>query len=209
MGRRRTVFAFEGISSGLAAFAPSPLAKGYIRRMPAAIDSSAFRDACSRFATGVSVVTSSGAAGPSGMTANAVASLSLDPPLMVVCFALTARTLQAVQHSGRFGVHFLSHDQEDVAARFASKLPEAEKFDGLDWEERDGVPALGGCLAGLACQVRELLPGGDHLVGVGEVTGLWRDEGEPLLFYRGSYWSLSEREDAPPEVDAALEGPGP
>src|SRR5687768_15643123 len=127
--------------------------------MAAAVDPSAFRDACSRFATGVSVVTSSGRDGPSGMTANAVTSLSLDPPLMVVCFALNARTLKAVRHSGRFGVHFLSHDQEDVAARFASKMPEADKFDRLEWAERDGVPALAGCLAGLVCEVRELLPG--------------------------------------------------
>jgi flavin reductase (DIM6/NTAB) family NADH-FMN oxidoreductase RutF len=175
--------------------------------MPAAVDPSAFRDACSRFATGVSVVTASGADGPSGMTANAVTSLSLEPPLMVVCFALTARTLRAVRHSGRFGVHFLSHEQEDVAARFASKMPEAQKFDGLEWEERDGVPAVNGCVAGLSCLVRELLPGGDHVIGVGEVTSLWRQEAEPLVFFRGSYWSLSEREDAPPEVDAALEGP--
>ena len=101
----------------------------------------------------------SGADGPSGMTANAVTSLSLEPPLMIVCFAHTARTLAAVQHSGRFGVHFLAHDQEDVAARFASKMPEPEKFEGLDWTERAGVPALDGCLAGLACELRELLPG--------------------------------------------------
>jgi 3-hydroxy-9,10-secoandrosta-1,3,5(10)-triene-9,17-dione monooxygenase reductase component len=175
--------------------------------MPAAVDPSAFRDACGRFATGVSVVTSSGAEGPSGMTANAVTSLSLEPPLMVVCFALSSRTLTAVRHSRRFGVHFLSHEQEEVAARFASKMPEAQKFDGLEWSERDGVPALGGCLAGLACELREVLPGGDHLIGVGEVTSLWRQDGEPLIFYRGSYWSLSEREDAPPEVDEALEGP--
>ena len=64
------------------------------------------------------------------MTANAVASLSLDPPLMIVCFALTSRTLAAVEHSRRFGVQFLAHDQEEIAARFASKLPEQEKFDG-------------------------------------------------------------------------------
>jgi len=69
------------------------------------------------------------------------------------------------------------------------------------------VPTLGGCLAGLACEVRELLPGGDHLIGVGEVTSLWRQDGEPLVFYRGAYWSLSRPEAAPPEVDAALEGP--
>jgi 3-hydroxy-9,10-secoandrosta-1,3,5(10)-triene-9,17-dione monooxygenase reductase component len=141
------------------------------------------------------------------MTANAVTSLSLDPPLMVVCFAQTARTLAAVRHSGVFGVHFLAHDQEDLAARFASKMPEAGKFKGLEWEQRGGVPALGGCLAWFACRVRDLLPGGDHLVGVGEVTSLWRREGEPLVFYRGAYWSLSGREQAPSEVDEALEGP--
>lgn len=171
------------------------------------VEASAFRDACSRFATGVCVVTSSGADGPSGMTANAVTSLSLDPPLMIVCFAHTARTLQAVQHSGRFGVHFLSQHQEDVAARFASKMPEAEKFEGLEWAEREGVPMVAGCLAWLACEVRQLVPGGDHLIGVGEVTGIRRAEGEPLVFHRGAYWSLSEREEAPPEVDEALEGP--
>jgi flavin reductase (DIM6/NTAB) family NADH-FMN oxidoreductase RutF len=175
--------------------------------MPSVVDESAFRDACGRFATGVCVITSSGAEGPSGMTANAVTSLSLEPPLMIVCFAQTARTLAAVQHSGRFGVHFLSHDQEDVAARFASKMPEAAKFEDLDWAARDGVPALGGCLAGMACAVRDLLPGGDHLVGVGEVTSLWTREGDPLVFYRGDYWAVSERQEAPPEVDRALEGP--
>ena len=175
--------------------------------MSPVLDPSAFRDASGRFATGVCVITSSGAEGPSGMTANAVTSLSLDPPLMIVCFAQTARTLAAVQHSGRFGVHYLSHDQADVAARFASKMPESAKFEDLEWSERDGVPALGGCLAGMACHVRELLPGGDHLVGVGEVTSLWTQEGDPLVFYRGEYWALSERQDAPPEVDEALEGP--
>lgn len=175
--------------------------------MPPPVDPAAFRDACSRFATGVCVVTARGPDGPSGMTANAVSSLSLVPPLMVVCFALTARTLVAVRHSGRFAVHFLAHDQEEVAARFASKMPEAEKFEDLEWEERDRVPALRGCLAGIACEVRDLLPGGDHVIGVGEVTSLWADAGEPLVFYRGGYWSLTDREVAPPEVDEALEGP--
>lgn len=175
--------------------------------MSPAVDASTFREACGRFATGVGVITSSGAEGPSGMTANAVTSLSLEPPLMIVCFARTARTLAAVQHSRRFGVHFLSHDQEDLAARFASKMPEPAKFDGIDWAVRDGVPTLGGCLAGMACAVRELVPGGDHLVGVGEVTSLWTRDGDPLVFYSGDYWALSERQDAPPEVDEALEGP--
>jgi flavin reductase (DIM6/NTAB) family NADH-FMN oxidoreductase RutF len=176
--------------------------------MPAAgIDSAFFRDVCSRFATGVCVVTSFGAETPSGMTANAVTSLSLEPPLMIVCFDRTARTLGAVEHSRRFGVHFLAHDQEEIAARFASKLPEPEKFETLDWSERSGIPAIGGCLAGLACELRELFAGGDHLIGVGEVVDLWTAPGEPLLFFRGDYWRLTGREPAPTEVDEALEGP--
>jgi flavin reductase (DIM6/NTAB) family NADH-FMN oxidoreductase RutF len=175
--------------------------------MPPGIDPASFRDACGRFATGVCVVTSFGPDSPSGMTANAVASLSLDPPLMVVCFDRGARTLRAVEHSRRFAVHFLAHDQEEAAARFASKLPELEKFDGIEWSDRGGVPALGGCLAGIVCELRELSPGGDHLVGIGEVVDLWTGEGEPLLFYRGDYWALAGREPAPPEVDEALEGP--
>ena len=89
----------------------------------APIDSRQFRDVCGRFVTGVSVVTSFGPEGPSGMTANAITSLSLEPPLMVVCFDRTARTLGAVEHSRRLAIQFLAHDQEEIAGRFASKLP--------------------------------------------------------------------------------------
>jgi flavin reductase (DIM6/NTAB) family NADH-FMN oxidoreductase RutF len=172
------------------------------------IDPAEFRDACGRFATGVCVVTALGPDGPSGMTANAVTSLSLEPPLMIVCFAHTARTLAAVERSRRFGVQFLSHDQEEVAARFASKAREEEKFDGLAWSKRSGVPSIDGCLAWLGCELRDMHAGGDHLIGVGEVVDLWEVAGDPLVFFRGDYWSLAGRTEAPPEVDRALEGPG-
>ena len=170
-----------------------------------AIDAAAFRDVFGRFVTGVCVVTSFGADGPSGMTANAVSSLSLDPPLMIVCFDRTSRTLAAVEHSRRFGVHFLARSQEEIAARFASKQPEQEKFAGVRWSERSGVPMIEGCVGGLACDLDRLLPGGDHLIGVGEVVDLWSSEGDPLVFFRGDYWTLSDREPAPPEVDRALD----
>ena len=173
----------------------------------APIDAREFREVCSRFVTGVSVVTSFGPEGPSGMTANAVTSLSLEPPLIIVCFDRAARTLAAVEHSRRLAIQFLAHDQEEVAGRFASKLPEADKFRGLDWSDRNGVPALGGTLAGLGCELRELVPGGDHLIAIAEVVDLWSAEGDPLVFFEGAYWTLGEREEAPPEVDEALEGP--
>jgi 3-hydroxy-9,10-secoandrosta-1,3,5(10)-triene-9,17-dione monooxygenase reductase component len=170
-----------------------------------AVDPAAFRDVCGRFATGVAVVTSFGAEGPSGLTANAVASLSLEPPLILVCFDLESRTLPAVRHSRRFAVQFLAHDQEELAARFASKLPEQEKFEGVAWNERSGVPALEGSLGGLACELRDLHPGGDHLIATGQPVDAWTEDGDPLVFYRSDYWALSNREPAPPEVDRALE----
>jgi len=176
-------------------------------RMPPPIDPRDFRDVCSRFVTGVCVVTSFGPDGPAGMTANAVTSLSLEPPLMIVCFDRTARTLAAVEHSRRLAIQFLAHDQATAASRFASKLPELEKFREVEWSDRSGVPALGGCLAGLGCEVRDLAPGGDHVIAVAQVVDLWSSEGDPLVFFRGDYWTLAEREPAPPEVDEALEGP--
>jgi 3-hydroxy-9,10-secoandrosta-1,3,5(10)-triene-9,17-dione monooxygenase reductase component len=126
---------------------------------------------------------------------------------VIVCIDRSARTLPAVESSGRFAVHFLARSQEETAARFASKQPEAEKFSGVKWSERSGVPVLDGCLAGLACEISELLPGGDHVIAVGKAIDLWRSDGEPLVFFRGDYWTLSAGEPAPPEVDAALEGP--
>ncbi len=150
-------------------------------------------------------MTGFGEDGPSGLTANAVASLSLEPPLILVCFDLESRTLPAVRHSGRFAVQFLAHDQEELAARFASKLPEREKFESVVWSERSGTPVLEGTLGGLACELRDLLPGGDHLIATGEPVEAWTKEGDPLVFHRGDYWKLTNREPAPPEVDEALE----
>jgi flavin reductase (DIM6/NTAB) family NADH-FMN oxidoreductase RutF len=174
--------------------------------VPGAVDPSSFRDALGRFVTGVCVVTSFGEEGPSGLTANAVSSLSLGPPLLLVCFDRSARTLAAVEHSRKFGVHFLARSQEEMAACFASKRPEPEKFEGIGWSERSGVPVIEGTLGGAVCELGDLVPGGDHVIGIGEVIDLWSSEGEPLVYYRGDYWSLSEREPAPPEVDEALEG---
>jgi flavin reductase (DIM6/NTAB) family NADH-FMN oxidoreductase RutF len=181
---------------------------GMISVVPsAAIDPIAFREVCGHFVTGVGIVTSFGEDGPAGLTANALVSLSLEPPLMIVCFDRTARTLGAVEHSRTFGIHFLSHDQEEIAALFASKRPEAEKFGAVTWSERSGVPVLAGCVAGMACVLEELASGGDHVIGIGRVVDLWKSPGDPLVFFQGDYWALTSREPAPPEVDEALEGP--
>src|SRR5436190_17620915 len=110
----------------------------------APVSSHALRSAMSRFPTGVTVITALGPAGPAGATANAVASLSLEPPLMLACLDLGSRTLVAVEHSRLFGVNVLRSDQADLARRFSTKDPHPEKWDGVAWEERSGTPKIEG-----------------------------------------------------------------
>ena len=152
-----------------------------------------FREVFGRFATGVAVITSAGSAGTGGMTANALCSLSLDPLLALVCFENRARTLPIVRESGRFAVNVLRSGQEDLAGVFASKMPEAEKLEGVQHRFECGVPIIEGSLAWAACELRELMPGGDHTIAIGEVLALGLGDGEPLLWYGGQYHGMAER----------------
>lgn len=121
------------------------------------------------------------------MTANALCSLSLEPLLALVCFENEARTLPIVRDSGRFAVNVLSSEQEDLAGVFASKLPEAEKLAAVDHRLEAGLPIIEGSIAWAACELRELIAGGDHTVAIGEVVALGLGEGAPLLWYGGRY----------------------
>ena len=150
-------------------------------------DPEQFREVFGRFATGVAVITSSGPTGAGGMTANAICSLSLNPLLALVCFENQARTLPIVRESGRFAVNILGADQSHLAGVFASKLPEAEKLDGVDHRIAHGVPIIEATLAWAVCELRELIAGGDHTIAIGQVLALGLGDGEPLLWYRGRY----------------------
>jgi flavin reductase (DIM6/NTAB) family NADH-FMN oxidoreductase RutF len=153
-------------------------------------DKRRFRDAIGHFATGVCIVTAFSENGPTGMTANAITSLSLDPLLMIVCFDRTARTREAALVHGRVGVNILSVQDEGYSKKFASKASEEEKFDGVSWQERAGVPILDGCVAWFAGEIGDLLPGGDHEIGILAVQEFEAVGGDPLLYYRGSYARL-------------------
>ena len=154
-------------------------------------DPDRYRKVMGHFASGVAVITAAGPDGAQGMTVNAIASLSLEPLLLLVCFDNTARTLPLVRETERFGVNVLRAGQEELARRFASKLPEDEKFATVAHGMEDGVPVIEGALAWLACDLHELLPGGDHTIGIGAVTAMHADEdGEPLVYYRGRYTGL-------------------
>jgi 3-hydroxy-9,10-secoandrosta-1,3,5(10)-triene-9,17-dione monooxygenase reductase component len=146
-----------------------------------------FRAVMGHFATGVTVVTAQAEHGPVGMTANAVCSLSLDPLLLLVCFDNGARTLRVVAEGDRFGVNVLAKGQERLARLFASKAPEDEKFAHVPHSVHDGVPVIEGVLAWVGCTLQELIPGGDHTIGIGAVTAAETGSGEPLIWYRGGY----------------------
>jgi 3-hydroxy-9,10-secoandrosta-1,3,5(10)-triene-9,17-dione monooxygenase reductase component len=124
------------------------------------------------------------------MTANALCSLSLDPLLALVCFENRARTLPIVREAGRFALNILAAGQEELAGVFASKLPESEKLDGVAHRLEHGVPVIEGALAWAACDLRELMPGGDHTIAIGEVLALGLGEGTPLLWFEGRYHTL-------------------
>jgi flavin reductase (DIM6/NTAB) family NADH-FMN oxidoreductase RutF len=161
----------------------------------AQVTAAEFRDAIGRFATGVTVVTSVGADGqPVGTTASAVTSLSLDPPLVLVCFDRASVTLQAVRTHGAFVVNVLAAPQRHLSANFARRGL-AAAWDGVRHRPgRTGSPRLDGVLAALECTVEDSFPGGDHEIVVGRVHAVetaGRDDA-PLLYWRGAYGSLGE-----------------
>jgi 3-hydroxy-9,10-secoandrosta-1,3,5(10)-triene-9,17-dione monooxygenase reductase component len=158
-------------------------------------DPELFREVFGRFATGVAVITSAGPAGAGGLTANALCSLSLDPLLALVCFENRARTLPIVREAGRFAVNVLAADQESLAAVFASKMPEAEKLEGVEHRFEDGVPVINGSLAWATCQLEELIAGGDHTIAIGRVMAMGLGQGDPLLWYSGRYHPLRRPPD--------------
>jgi flavin reductase (DIM6/NTAB) family NADH-FMN oxidoreductase RutF len=149
-----------------------------------------FRAALGAYPTGVTVVTAIGSNGPSGATANAVSSLSLDPPMMLACLDRGSRTLTSVRAQGRFGVNALAAGQEELARRFSGKAPEPDKWDGVDWTEQQGLPRLAGTLMWVACELRDLIDGGDHLILTGNVIEASSQEGRPLIFHHGAYRDL-------------------
>jgi 3-hydroxy-9,10-secoandrosta-1,3,5(10)-triene-9,17-dione monooxygenase reductase component len=166
-----------------------------------------FRHILGHFATGVTVITTRDADGiPRGFIANAFTSLSLDPPLVVVCVDKRSQTYPALQADGAvFAVNILSRDQESISRHFASKHP--DKFALVDYaSSQRGVPILHDVLAFLECRVVERFDGGDHTILVGAVHNLGALAGaDPLLFYRGVYTSTTINPCPPARSEAGRE----
>lgn len=170
------------------------------------VTDSAFRAAMSRFASGVTVVTSADELGrPHGFTASAFCSLSARPPLVLVCLNQEARCHETFMRAPTFAVSILRDRHVDTALRFAS-ASETAKFSAGDLPPAERGPArLPDALASVTCAVHQRLPIGDHTVLVGRVLATHLGEGEPVIFYNHRFRSLSHEEQLRPATPTLLE----
>lgn len=158
-----------------------------------AVDEAAFREAIAVFATGVTVITTLHEGRPAGMTASAVASLSLDPVLLLVCINTNLPTHTAIEGSRRFVVNVLGEGQEELARHFAR--PSADKFANVPLRTEHDLPVLADAIAHFVCDVHERFPGGDHSI----FTGLVRECGtvpgkRPLVYFRSKFAEMRDRD---------------
>ena len=150
-----------------------------------------FRQVLSHFASGVTIVTTSdGEQRPSGLTASAFCSVSLEPPLILICVDHKSQSFPHLRESGRFAINILHQGHEQLSRRFASTR--LDKFDGVAFALGTlGVPLIDAALAFLECRTVSAHVEGDHTIFVGRVESVGVGEGDPLLYYRGRYHRLS------------------
>ncbi|WP_240375968.1 flavin reductase family protein [Bacillus piscicola] len=158
------------------------------------MDARKFRDTLGQFATGVTVITGKTENKLIGMTANAFSSLSLDPPLILVCIDKKSSSMEAFMKDQPFAVNILEKNQSEDCWRFAKRSE--DKFVGCAYDfSHDGVPILKGNLATIHCDVDAILEGGDHYIVTGRVKSVdYDNEKEPLLFFRGKMGELAMTE---------------
>lgn len=157
----------------------------------APVSSDEFRRACGRFATGVAVAGVIAEDGlPHGLTVSSFTSVSLEPPLILICLGHEVSMIESFRRARHFGVSILRDDQRAVSQRFATKG--LDRFDGLEWRcGESGVPLLASALAVLECSVHQRFTSGDHDIMVGEVVRARIEEGAPLIYYASRYHKLS------------------
>ncbi len=146
------------------------------------------------FATGVTVITTKDKAGtPIGLTANAFTSLSLNPPLVLICIDKTVQCYSCFEESKVFAVNLLSEEQEEISRRFATKG--IEKFTGIKWHRgENGIALLDGAMGYVECKILRSYEGGDHTIYLGEIVNATASGDRPLIFFKGRYHRLPYHE---------------
>ena len=155
-----------------------------------AIDPRELRNAFSKFPTGVTIVTSCEANGmPRGFTANSFTSVSLDPPLLLVCIHKRAASLPVFLESKAFAINVLGHHQKDTSGLFATRR--ADKFANTNWHSsKMGVPLIDGAVAWFECAYEQHVDAGDHIILIGRVNEFSYRDGKPLGYVGGGYFTL-------------------
>jgi flavin reductase (DIM6/NTAB) family NADH-FMN oxidoreductase RutF len=147
------------------------------------------RDVFGHLPTGVTIVTADGADGPTGMTANSVTSVSLDPPLILLCPARSSSTWPHIRDAGRFCVNVMAGHHEETIRRFAQRG--VDRFAGVRCTNRPAGPGLEDAVAWIDCELHEEHEAGDHTIAVGRVLGIEAaEQAVPLVFCRGRYGPL-------------------
>lgn len=165
--------------------------------MVASVEARLFRDVMGHFATGVTVVTATHDGSTRGMTANAVTSVSLDPPLVLVAVSRVSSMFGVLGGADAFAVNILSAEQEGISTAFAHDGDFARLSDAVGYHShRTGAPVLDGVIAYADCRVYARYDGGDHELVLGEVVevGIPHPEAAPLLFYQGAYRAMGDRD---------------
>lgn len=152
-----------------------------------AIGQDEFRAALGRFASGVTVVTTKDASGRfHGITVSAFCSVSLEPPLILVCIEKVTGSARAIDDSGAFIVNILDRSQQFLSEHFAATNP--EKFEDVTFRPgMDGIPILNDALVSLDCRVKRTCDGGDHSIYIAEVENAEIKDGSPLVYFHGNY----------------------
>jgi len=159
---------------------------------PPVVDQAIFREVVGHFTTGVAVITTQAGDERFGVTASAVSSLSLEPPMLLVCLHRRLPTCEALGATRAFVVNILDEDQDELAMRFATRQP--DKFAGVPMGSSDlGIPLLADALAHLECRLVERVDAGTHTVFIGEVQSARARPGGPLAYFRGSFGRFAAR----------------
>ncbi len=163
---------------------------GTTARRRGSLTSDEFRLACGRFATGVTVASVLDTDGtPHGLTVSSFTSVSLDPPLVLICLGHAVTSIDMFRQSRHFGINVLAEDQSEYSDRFATKG--FDRFDGLAWERGDhGVPLLTDALANMECALVRRVTAGDHDIFIGEMLRARVRDGEPLIYFASRYRGL-------------------
>lgn len=158
-----------------------------------AVDNQEFKNALKLWASGVSVVTANSATGEQGMTATSFASVSMNPPQVLVCINDATETGAAILADKQFAVNILTAAQEQVSNQFAGAGSTEERFASVTWHKGDlGVPVFDDALASLECTVVQQVRAGTHWVIIGEVQATQCHEGEPLLYFNSAYGEVAK-----------------